>query len=137
MIKVDTRIKEDTYLAVRKKANDVYGGNFSLCLRLAIEKGINMPDERYEVTSRSDITINIPVNKPCIAIITPSIRVFRTFIQVYLKDNPNNKKYRHIKCMEDAIGLTFEKHFVAHKSYDIKDIFEIIETIERRTVPND
>lgn len=45
MIKIDTRVKEETYFAIREKANKEYGGNFSLCLRLIIESSLKLVDK--------------------------------------------------------------------------------------------
>jgi hypothetical protein len=42
MVKVDTRVSPETYERMVERAERVYGGNMSLCMRLAIEKGIDI-----------------------------------------------------------------------------------------------
>jgi hypothetical protein len=69
-----------------------------------------------------------------IAILTSDRTVFENFIIYDLNDDPNNKKYIQIKCMEDVRGREFEKHYTCYKWTDIPDAFEIIEHIERRTI---
>lgn len=46
MIKIDTRVRHETYNDVMAMAKDVYGGNISLCLRLLIESGLKQSKDK-------------------------------------------------------------------------------------------
>jgi hypothetical protein len=48
-VKVHTGVDEETNAIIHKRAKELYGGNFSLALRLLIEDGIRFNKERDDV----------------------------------------------------------------------------------------